>query len=1508
MSVCPSPGCLGSLEFVRSSVRICSKCGFRQQVSSVSYGKLDHSSSPPKLPPKPSFGGLRLMSPAKRQPSDIRSPGPKSAPTSSFVTASQILSSPPRQAQTYQQVVVSPSRICISQPSSQRQLCSVSQPCGSSQQTTRASLSNVSPSQSKPQILSHSKTSNSSNSTIIQNLLNSSAHTNLTNTLNQSNTTIRSNTSTVQVSLSQGNKSVSPLLPSLDLRSKANRKNKSKSASYSDFRVRIEIASYVDISVSCVSRRYFDGNIQECRRLFSAVLDKFASEMPNRPDEFGELTWKMRSERYREVLSCLKRLRCSVDEIPKTTVAHFGDLSTFSDDTGRMNRLPEYIRSGLLPFQSDGVRFALRRAGRVLIADEMGTGKTLQALCVAYCYRDEWPLLVVVPASLRSMWAAEIERWFPEILPSHIQLVRSSNQDIDMDKPVTITSYAMLANLSQRFLERSFQVVITDESHQLKSKLQRVKRASRTLAVSNAVHRAKRAILLSGTPCLSAPFNLFEQVDALRQGLLSTSAHVFAKNYCELRTVIQRGKQVYSLSGGSRLVELQLLLKSLVMIRRLKEDVQAELPELRRQVCLLDVSEKNLKSNGIFTDAVEIPLTERNNSMTREQRLGIAKVDEIKSFLTYILEGLESDAKLIVFGHHKLVISALVRYFDDQRITTELITGSNDETERTRSVARFQSDSAGVRVILVSITAGNVGLDLSRASHVVFAELPQTAADLRQAESRAHRRHQRNCVNSYFLIARGTFEEQHWQQLDTQLTNTSTLLDGHRRATGLVADSVSTFDKDKSDVIINITRDTDSIASKVVSSSASSTCTEDMCVSTRETDGQINSYISKSANCKRKSDVIMSVDQESDSTSSDSLVESSSVESKESNLFPNLGSESLRGMDVSRENVNVHSDPNSNPLSQDTALPEIPITNDPDECLSHPNQFTRSEGDCIGENTRIDKSGQHQKNSNLSVGACEFESILIDRDGTSETSAANRFPIKSSSADSTSCGTPPNGIKSCVGDNSHSIPDVLMSHPPTHWWYMVSKHTERVHLFKSANEDSAMRVNVVIADVLAARDSSQKTPAISRLPDAISPNRSPDAFEHLYKFCTEWSQLRKQRQNKLYHRILDGIPPPDPPKIKHCRKRKAAADIAKGLCTQERTLAGIVRVEYLKKTRFGKRKREVDTLGQVFVDGVPRCLICETGYTLRARDTNKRGIRLNIRSFFCSEECHRRHGINTNSTAIRRELFQIERGVCQKCGVDCRKIYLHICHLVPSSRFVHLRSEKSFKDLERDRLWALCTKSPLGEGHFWEADHIIPVEQGGGQCDIENLQTLCVPCHRVKTRAQTKERAERKRHAKDKAEETPKKKKRKLKSDNAKSDTKLTVNNEQSRGKSPPTQLTPEIFSSPATILRKLDSFVFDSESTSNVNDVSSSIKSKPKQSSKSKSPERIQSESPERTIGKRERSISEDIMEIFSDESCDFVSPVRAQKKQKTKNSKTNCTTNTDDRADSDSSVTDVD
>lgn len=101
----------------------------------------------------------------------------------------------------------------------------------------------------------------------------------------------------------------------------------------------------------------------------------------------------------------------------------------------RLARVPQALRARLLPFQVDAVRFGLKRGGRVLLADEMGVGKSVQALAIATCYRDQWPLLVVAPAALRLVWVEQIEVWLPGVRWAAARRLWSPQTPTDPKRP-----------------------------------------------------------------------------------------------------------------------------------------------------------------------------------------------------------------------------------------------------------------------------------------------------------------------------------------------------------------------------------------------------------------------------------------------------------------------------------------------------------------------------------------------------------------------------------------------------------------------------------------------------------------------------------------------------------------------------------------------------------------------------------------------------------------------------------------------------------------------------------------------------------------------------------------------------------------------------------------------------------------------------------------------------------------------------------------------------------------
>ncbi|XP_034199325.1 SWI/SNF-related matrix-associated actin-dependent regulator of chromatin subfamily A-like protein 1 isoform X5 [Prunus dulcis] len=384
------------------------------------------------------------------------------------------------------------------------------------------------------------------------------------------------------------------------------------------------------------------------------------------------------------------------------------------DIRDQYDRIPSCIESKLLPFQREGVRFILQHGGRALLADEMGLGKTLQAIAVASCVRDSWPVLILTPSSLRLQWASMIQQWM-NIPSSDILVVLSqcggSNRSgftvvssntkgtIHLDGLFNIISYDVVPKLQNLLMASEFKVVIADESHFLKNA-----QAKRTTACLPVIKKAQYAILLSGTPALSRPIEIFKQLEALYPDVYK-SVHEYGNRYC-------KGGTFGLYQGASNHEELHNLMKATVMIRRLKNDVLSELPVKRRQQVFLDLAEKDMKQiNALFRE-LEVVKAKIKACQIKEE------VDSLK--------------------------------FAEKNLINKL-----------------------------SIKAGGVGLTLTAASTVIFAELSWTPGDLIQAEDRAHRIGQVSSVNIYYLLANDTVDDIIWDVVQSKLENLGQMLDGH---------------------------------------------------------------------------------------------------------------------------------------------------------------------------------------------------------------------------------------------------------------------------------------------------------------------------------------------------------------------------------------------------------------------------------------------------------------------------------------------------------------------------------------------------------------------------------------------------------------------------------------------------------------------------------------------------------------------------------------------------------
>ncbi|KQK15029.1 SWI/SNF-related matrix-associated actin-dependent regulator of chromatin subfamily A-like protein 1 [Brachypodium distachyon] len=497
-----------------------------------------------------------------------------------------------------------------------------------------------------------------------------------------------------------------------------------------------------------------------------------------------------------EVLHAVPGLAAELHKLDPLVQRAFDAALAVKDLRGLYDRIPTDVESKLMPFQREGVRFSLQHGGRVLIADEMGLGKTLQAIAVASCLHDAWPVLVISPSSLRLHWATMIQQWLNiptedilVVLPqtggsnkAGFRLVYSNTKgDFDLDGVFNVISYDVIPKIQSTLLDLDFKIVIADESHFLKNA-----QAKRTIASLPVLQKAQYVVLLSGTPALSRPIELFTQLQALYPNVYK-NVNEYGNRYC-------KGGFFGMYQGASNHEELHNLMKATVMIRRLKKDVLSELPVKRRQQVFLDLSEKEMKHiRALFRELETVKIKmqscdskEMFDSLKFNQKNIINKIytdsadAKIPAVLDYLGTVIEADCKFLIFAHHQPMIDAIHQHLLKKKVNCIRIDGQTPVAVRQTLVTDFQNKD-DIKAAVLSIKAGGVGLTLTAASTVIFAELSWTPGDIIQAEDRAHRIGQVSSVNIYYLLANETVDDIIWDVVQGKLENLGQMLDGQEK-------------------------------------------------------------------------------------------------------------------------------------------------------------------------------------------------------------------------------------------------------------------------------------------------------------------------------------------------------------------------------------------------------------------------------------------------------------------------------------------------------------------------------------------------------------------------------------------------------------------------------------------------------------------------------------------------------------------------------------------------------
>ncbi|WP_137390856.1 DEAD/DEAH box helicase [Rhodoligotrophos defluvii] len=410
--------------------------------------------------------------------------------------------------------------------------------------------------------------------------------------------------------------------------------------------------------------------------------------------------------------------------------------------------------TSLFPYQIDGANWlAGKRAA--LLADDMGLGKSAQAIAACDAVGDDGRVMVVCPASLVENWKREFDKF-------------------GTGRPMlTVMSYDRAARgeaLALAEMAGKIDVLIIDEAHYAKNRS-----AKRTKAiygpkcdgVGGLVERARHVFLLTGTPAPNNASELWTHLRALAPELIENPKRPgkpmaywdFVQRYCKTR---DNGFGV-QIIGSKNLADLGERMKPFYLRRR-KDEVLKDLPPIRFDQIYLEGkapaegSEAKRIAEVLDKEGIEGLQKIAPHVASLRRVTGLAKIEPVVAWVKEWFEG--GGSKLVLFAHHREVIErlhdGLVQFLDPGPV---FVTGSQEQGLRQYAVDEFQNDPK-VKVFIGQIQAAGTGLTLTASSDVLFVESSWVPSDNQQAAMRVHRIGQRNACTVRFATLAGSIDEQ----------------------------------------------------------------------------------------------------------------------------------------------------------------------------------------------------------------------------------------------------------------------------------------------------------------------------------------------------------------------------------------------------------------------------------------------------------------------------------------------------------------------------------------------------------------------------------------------------------------------------------------------------------------------------------------------------------------------------------------------------------------------------
>lgn len=457
----------------------------------------------------------------------------------------------------------------------------------------------------------------------------------------------------------------------------------------------------------------------------------------------------------------------------------------------------EQFAGKLMNFQREGLDFLIKSNGNALLADEMGLGKTVQTLAYLATEQDAFPALIVAPLVTLNNWQREIRRFlyrkddggslFKKGCPTST-IIRTGKRGALGRRDFYIINYELLHRREADLSKVGLRSIVYDEVQNLRSKSTLKYGASKKLA---RLPTMIRRVGLSGTPIYNHGSEIWPIVEILRPGLLGNFSE-FCEYYCYVNN---RGKAIVLEGEREKLREL---LQKYVMLRRKKSDVLKDLKEKVRYKEVIDADTEYYVAelNAIWRDLQQ----EQRNAKSSFDRLAsyqrairkerqVAAAAKIPHIIDFVSNIMEIEESVVVFCHHRVIHKILSQSLSE--FDPAVIIGSQSDKVRQAEIDRFQAGET--KLMIAGLRAGNVGINLTRARYVVFAELDWSPAIHRQAEDRLHRIGQENTVFAYYLIGNRTMDEHVADVLVDKSYEIDSIIDG----------KTDTFeDKEKAEMIL----------------------------------------------------------------------------------------------------------------------------------------------------------------------------------------------------------------------------------------------------------------------------------------------------------------------------------------------------------------------------------------------------------------------------------------------------------------------------------------------------------------------------------------------------------------------------------------------------------------------------------------------------------------------------------------------------------------------------------